>query len=180
MLIGVDYHPSFQTIAVLLKETGEYGEQELNHSDGQAEKFYRDLKQRGIFVRVGWRLPDIHAGSSGYWLNYLSAILRRRRGPTVTEALRKPDRPICTNRQLSQQTPVESGDSSVEICAALKLFKNPISLHYWDLLRARSSVPEIVRNFRKWEQRKDLLERGLVLAKHVLSQLSYTPIVSAM
>jgi transposase len=28
-------------------------EQELNHRDGQAEKFYRDLKQRGIRVRVG-------------------------------------------------------------------------------------------------------------------------------
>ena len=53
MLIGVDYHPSFQTIAFLIEETGEYGEQELNHSDGQAEKFYRDLKQRGICVRVG-------------------------------------------------------------------------------------------------------------------------------
>jgi transposase len=53
LLIGVDYHPSFQTIAFLIEETGECGEQELNHSDGQAEKFYRDLKQRGIRVRVG-------------------------------------------------------------------------------------------------------------------------------
>jgi transposase len=53
MLIGVDYHPSFQTIAFFVEETGEYGEQELNHSDGQAEKFYRELKQRGICVRVG-------------------------------------------------------------------------------------------------------------------------------
>ena len=53
MIIGVDYHPSFQTMAFLLEETGECGEQELNHSDGQAEKFYRDLKQRGISVRVG-------------------------------------------------------------------------------------------------------------------------------
>jgi len=52
-LIGVDYHPSFQTIAFFVEETGECGEQELNHSDGQAEKFYRDLKQRGICVRVG-------------------------------------------------------------------------------------------------------------------------------
>ena len=33
MLIGVDYHPSFQTIAFFVQETGEYGEQELNHSD---------------------------------------------------------------------------------------------------------------------------------------------------
>ena len=53
MLIGVDYHPSFQTIAFFVEETGEYGEQELNHSDGQADKFYRDLKQRKIDVRVG-------------------------------------------------------------------------------------------------------------------------------
>jgi len=53
MIIGVDYHPSFQTIAFFVEETGECGEQELNHSDGQAERFYRDLKQRGICVRVG-------------------------------------------------------------------------------------------------------------------------------
>src|SRR5260370_1981238 len=53
MLIGVDYRPSFQTIAFLIEETGECGEQDLNHSDGQAEKFYRDLKQQGICVRVG-------------------------------------------------------------------------------------------------------------------------------
>ena len=53
LLIGVDYHPSFQTIACFDEETGECGEQELNHSDGQAEKFYRNLKQRGIRVRVG-------------------------------------------------------------------------------------------------------------------------------
>jgi len=54
MIIGVDYHPRFQTIAFFMEETGECGEQELNHSDGQAEKFfYRDLKQRGICVRVG-------------------------------------------------------------------------------------------------------------------------------
>ena len=53
MLLGVDYHPSFQTIAFFVEETGECGEQELSHSDGEAEKFYRDLKQRGIRVRVG-------------------------------------------------------------------------------------------------------------------------------
>src|SRR5262249_5349031 len=53
MLIGVDYHPSFQTIAFFVEETGECGELELNHSDGQADRFYRDLKQRGICVRVG-------------------------------------------------------------------------------------------------------------------------------
>jgi transposase len=53
MLIGVDYHPSFQQIAFLVEETGEYSERRLNHSDGEAEKFYRDLRQRGVQVRVG-------------------------------------------------------------------------------------------------------------------------------
>ncbi len=46
LLMGVDDHPSFQTIAFFDEETGECGEQELNHSDGQAEKFYRNLKQQ--------------------------------------------------------------------------------------------------------------------------------------
>jgi len=53
MIIGTDYHPSFQVIAFLIEETGEYGERELNHSDGEAERFYRDLHARGIHVRVG-------------------------------------------------------------------------------------------------------------------------------
>jgi transposase len=53
MIIGVDYHPSFQEIAFFVEETGEYGEQRLNHDGREAEQFYRDLKQRGIHVRVG-------------------------------------------------------------------------------------------------------------------------------
>jgi transposase len=52
-IIGVDYHPGFQQIAFLMEETGECGEQRLRHSDGEAERFYRELKQRGVNVRVG-------------------------------------------------------------------------------------------------------------------------------
>ena len=53
MLIGVDYHPSFQQIAFFVEETGECGEHRLRHEDGEAERFYRDLQQRGTLVRVG-------------------------------------------------------------------------------------------------------------------------------
>src|SRR5262252_2597889 len=53
MIMGVDYHPSFQQIAFLIEETGELEERRLNHSEGEAEKFYRDLQERGIGVRVG-------------------------------------------------------------------------------------------------------------------------------
>jgi hypothetical protein len=44
MIIGIDYHPDFQQIAFADTETGECGEQRLNHSNQEAEKFYRDLK----------------------------------------------------------------------------------------------------------------------------------------
>ena len=53
MIIGVDFHPSVQQLAFLVEETGECGERQLNHSDGEAERFYRDLRERGIRVRVG-------------------------------------------------------------------------------------------------------------------------------
>jgi hypothetical protein len=53
LIIGADYHPSFQQIAFFSEETGECGEQRLSHDDGEAERFYRDLKQRQISVRVG-------------------------------------------------------------------------------------------------------------------------------
>ena len=52
-IVGVDYHPSFQYIAFLDQETGECGDRRLNHSEGEAEKFYRELRQKGISVRVG-------------------------------------------------------------------------------------------------------------------------------
>ena len=53
LIIGVDYHPSFQQIASFREETGEYDERALSHSEGEAERYYRDLQQRGIRVRVG-------------------------------------------------------------------------------------------------------------------------------
>jgi transposase len=50
MIIGCDYHPSFQQIAWVDTETGEVQERKLMHGDGEAERFYRQL--RGP-VRVG-------------------------------------------------------------------------------------------------------------------------------
>src|ERR1700678_3281952 len=53
LIIGVDYHPSDQYIAFADTETGECGERRLNHSDGEAEKFYRGLQSGAASVRVG-------------------------------------------------------------------------------------------------------------------------------
>ncbi len=52
LIIGCDYHPSFQQIAFLDQETGEVGERRLVHRE-EAEQFYGQLKKQGLKVRVG-------------------------------------------------------------------------------------------------------------------------------
>jgi transposase len=52
LIIGVDYHPSFQPISFLDQKTAECGDRQLNHSDGEADRFYKELKERGVSVRV--------------------------------------------------------------------------------------------------------------------------------
>lgn len=52
LIIGCDYHPSMQQIAWVDTETAECGEQRLGHR-GEAEQFYRGLKQKGVDVRLG-------------------------------------------------------------------------------------------------------------------------------
>ncbi len=43
ILIGCDYHPSWQQICWLDTVTGETGEKKLEHGSGEAERFYRQL-----------------------------------------------------------------------------------------------------------------------------------------
>jgi len=50
-------HPSFQQMAFMDQETGECGERRANHRDQEAEKFYRERKQRAGSVRVGMEAP---------------------------------------------------------------------------------------------------------------------------
>ena len=70
VIIGCDYHPSMRQIAWLDTATGEGGERRLEHSGGEAERFYRELKQRGVQVRVG-----IEATGHTRWFERLLAEL---------------------------------------------------------------------------------------------------------
>jgi len=87
IIIGVDYRPSFQQIAFLDQETRECGERQLNHSDGEAERFYRELQQRGVSVRVG-----MEATGHSRWFERLLAEfldLRRITNPHLETQLKK-------------------------------------------------------------------------------------------
>ena len=43
-IVGCDFHPAWQQVAVFDAETGELSEQKLIHGDGEAERFYRGLE----------------------------------------------------------------------------------------------------------------------------------------
>ncbi|MGB2605311.1 MAG: transposase [Candidatus Sulfotelmatobacter sp.] len=71
LIIGCDYHPRVQQIAWINSATGEFGERRLLHSDGEAERFYRDLKASEVQVRVG-----IDAIGHARWFERLLAELK--------------------------------------------------------------------------------------------------------
>jgi transposase len=67
LIIGCDYHPRFQQIALVNTETGACGERRLEHA-GDAEQFYRSLA--GQAVRVG-----MEASGHARWFQRLLAEL---------------------------------------------------------------------------------------------------------
>src|ERR1022692_1304840 len=70
IIIGCDYHPSFQQIAFVDTETGELQERRLEHRE-EAEKFYRDLAAQGMKVRVG-----MEASGHACWFERLLSELQ--------------------------------------------------------------------------------------------------------
>ena len=70
LIIGCDYHPSFQQIAFVDTETGELKEERLEHRE-EAEGFYRALAAAGQKVRVG-----MEASGQARWFERLLAELQ--------------------------------------------------------------------------------------------------------
>ena len=70
IIIGVDFHPEFQQIALLNTTTGEVEEKRLAHPD-EAEKYYRALATAGETVRIG-----MEASGHGRWFERLVAELQ--------------------------------------------------------------------------------------------------------
>ena len=60
MIVGCDFHPSWEQVCWLDTDSGETGEQKLVHSAGEAEKFYRQLAAGS---RVG-----LEATGNCHWL----------------------------------------------------------------------------------------------------------------
>ena len=78
IIIGCDFHPSFQQIAMLDTETGATEEHKLMHTGGEAERFYRKLASPAI---VGIETVEMISGScsccKSWAMRYGSAMQRK-------------------------------------------------------------------------------------------------------
>ena len=97
LIIGCDYHPSFQQIAFVDTDTGELQERRLEHRE-EAEKFYREFAVQGRKVRVG-----MEASGQARWFERLLAELNIELWiGDATEIARKRERRQKTDRQDAQ------------------------------------------------------------------------------
>jgi transposase len=97
LIIGCDYHPSFQQIAFVDTDTGELQERRLEHRE-EAERFYRDLGAQGMKVRVG-----MEASGQARWFERLLGELKFELWiGDATEIARKRERKQKTDRQDAQ------------------------------------------------------------------------------
>src|SRR6266403_1164645 len=97
LIIGCDYHPSFQQIALVDTDTGELQERRLDHRE-EAEKFYRELAAQGVKVRVG-----MEASGQARWVERLLGELKYEVWiGDDTEIARKRERKQKTDRQDAQ------------------------------------------------------------------------------
>jgi hypothetical protein len=69
MIIGCDYHPSWQQIAWFDSETGEVGEERLAHASGDAQRFY---EKSAVPVLIG-----MEATGNSQWFIELVQDLKR-------------------------------------------------------------------------------------------------------
>ena len=97
LIIGCDYHPSFQQIAFVDTDTGELQERRLEHR-AEAEKFYRELAAEGVKVRMG-----MEASGQARWFERLLGELKFELWiGDATEIARKRERKQKTDRQDAQ------------------------------------------------------------------------------
>jgi hypothetical protein len=65
IIVGCDFHPGWQQVAVFDSATGEIREQKLENSNGEAERLYRSLPSP---ARVGFEAWVTHSGSKICWM----------------------------------------------------------------------------------------------------------------
>jgi len=64
MIIGCDFHPSWQQVSWLDTATGESGEAKLVHASGDAKSFYQQL---AVPALIAWKPRATVSGSLNWY-----------------------------------------------------------------------------------------------------------------
>jgi transposase len=78
-IIGCDFHPSWQQICWLDKETGETGEKKLMHASGEAKKFYQQIPSPALIGMEAtgncqWFVEMVKAAGHEVWIGDAARI----------------------------------------------------------------------------------------------------------
>src|SRR5208337_38114 len=94
MIIGCDFHPSWQQIAWLDTVTGETGERKLVHATGEAREFYRQLAEPALLGMEAtgnsqWFIEMVEDLGHTIWIGDAAAIRASGACPELAEWVRK-------------------------------------------------------------------------------------------
>ena len=81
MMVGCDFHPSFQQVAILDTETGEIEEKSLTHASGEAEQFYGQLARPALVGMEAVGNSQWFVGLLERWGMKFGSAMQRRSVP---------------------------------------------------------------------------------------------------
>ena len=81
-IVGCDFHPGWQQVAVLDSETGEVSEHKLDNGSGEAERFYRQLEAPALI--------GLEASGNSQWFEDLLAVENLQQLQQIVSPLRCP------------------------------------------------------------------------------------------
>jgi transposase len=162
--IGCDFHPSFQQIAMLDRETGELVERRLLHTE-EAEAFYEGLKEP---VVVG-----IEASGNTYWFESLLARCRHQLWVGDAAAIaRQEGRKQKHDRRaaaLILQLMVENRFPQIWVPSVAERDLRQLLIHRQHLVRMRTRVKNQLQHIalnQGWQKKRKLwTESGLELLR---------------
>ena len=94
MIIGCDFHPSWQQVPWVDTATGECGERKLVHAAGEAKVFYQQLGAPALIGMEATGNSQWFIELVGTWDTRSGSEMRRRSGPAT-----------CANRRRTDATP---------------------------------------------------------------------------
>ena len=89
IIVGCDFHPRWQQVAIFDPATGEIGERKLVNGNGEAEQFYRNLPVPSLVGVESCGNSQWFLELVGGWDMRYGSAMRHRFGPATCASRRR-------------------------------------------------------------------------------------------